>query len=76
MQICEILFLNFQTKDMLTKCPVNGLQTVITVKRALLDSLVVSEMEGRKENDLYDVIALSTCRGRKHELIPDRSKSS
>ena len=53
-----------------------GLQTVITVKRALLDSLVVSEREGKKKNDLHNVIALSTCRGRKHELIPDRSKGS
>ena len=51
LQICEILlFLNFQTKDILTKCcaerSINGLQTVIIEKELCL-CLVFSEMEGK-----------------------------
>ena len=33
-------------------------------------SLVVSEIEGKNENYLHYKISLSTCRGRKHELVP------
>ena len=38
-------------------------------------SLVSSEMEGKNENDLHYKTTLSTCRGRKHELVPGRAKS-
>ena len=38
--------------------------------------LVVSEVEGKKENDPHYKITLSIYRGRKHELVPGRAKRS